>query len=109
MAPPWYEVDIVTSVPVDPLADLGAATREALRAHDALERGRGDDLRRLQAAVATAERAFDQAEPDQVHLRRRLGERLETALREVNDRKAFFQLVAMVAGIGVMQAMLLLE
>ncbi len=32
MAPPWYEVDIVTSVPVDPLADLGAATREALRA-----------------------------------------------------------------------------
>jgi len=32
MVPPWFEVDTVSSVPVAPLADLGRATREALRA-----------------------------------------------------------------------------
>jgi DNA invertase Pin-like site-specific DNA recombinase len=89
---PVVETEVLETLASPSLELLTQAAREALREHDVLERGRHDEVRRLQAAASTAERALEQTELDQVHLRRRLAVRAEAALQQLHDRETFFQL-----------------
>ncbi|SRR6266545_279971 len=89
---PVIEAEVLATLAPPSLDLLTQAAREGLREHEALERGRQDELRRLKAAAAAAERALDQTELDQIHLRRRLAARAEAACRELDDREVFFQL-----------------
>jgi DNA invertase Pin-like site-specific DNA recombinase len=86
------EAEVLATLVPPSLELMKQAAREALGSHDALERGRRDELRRLEATAAAAEHALDETGLDQVYVRRRQTERLEVSLRDFNDRKTFFKL-----------------
>jgi DNA invertase Pin-like site-specific DNA recombinase len=65
------------------IQDIEQAAHNALREHQALVRTRADELRRAEQAAAEAERAYVQIEHDQPYVKRRLAERLEEALRDL--------------------------
>lgn len=71
------------------LAAIREVGREATREHEAHLRTRQAQLHRAEQTVASAEREFDQADPEQRHLRRRLGERLDEALRRLAELRTW--------------------
>jgi len=79
------ETEILQTL-VPPSVDaLEEARREAMREYHMQQRAREDELRRVKQAVDEAERAFDQADANQVLVRKRLGKRLEDALQQLED------------------------
>jgi DNA invertase Pin-like site-specific DNA recombinase len=76
------ETEILRTLVPPSLDVLEEASREALRAYHVQQRGREDDLRRADQAVDQAERALDQTDLGQVHLRKRFSEGLERALQQ---------------------------
>jgi hypothetical protein len=79
------EAEILATLEPPSLEVIQDAARAALREHDALRRCREDELRRAEQAVAEAERAYDQADVAHVRLKQRLAERLEQALRQLEN------------------------
>ena len=77
-----------------PLALNGVreAVRQELRQCESLERGRRDEVRRAEQVAAEAERAYVEAEAGYGHLKKRLGERFEAALRELDHLRTCHRL-----------------
>lgn len=73
-------LETLTPVALDGLHE---AVRQELRQYESLVRGRQDEVRRAEQVAAEAERAYLQADPAHMHLRQRLGERLDQALQEL--------------------------
>lgn len=86
---PAIEAEVLATLAPPGLDAIHEATRAALREHDMLLRGRQDELRRADHTVSEAERAFDQADSAHGHLRRRLAERFDNALRQRGELLAF--------------------
>lgn len=89
---PLIEAEVLATLMPPSLEVIKEAAYDASREYTALERSRQDELRRLQAEVDEAQRAFDQTDKSYSHVRHRLLERLESALRNLSERKTFFQL-----------------
>lgn len=79
------------------LDGLQEAVRQELRHHEALQRGRHDELRRAQQRVADAERAYRQADPNHPRLHQRLADQLEQGLQHLHDLEAHHRLHPLVA------------
>lgn len=82
-------LETLTPVSLDGIQE---AVRQELRHHEALERGRQDELRRAQQAAAEAERGYLQADPAHVHAKKRLAERFDQAIRELENLQAHHRL-----------------
>lgn len=82
------EAQILETLVPPSVGVLEHARREAMREYDLRRRAREDDIRRAEQAVDEAERAFDQVRASQVHLKKRLGERLDAALQRLTDLRA---------------------
>jgi DNA invertase Pin-like site-specific DNA recombinase len=95
------ETEILHALSPPSLDTVKAAAREALREHEALVRGRHDELRRAEQAVAEAERAYDQTPADRTHLKERLAQRFDDALRRVKELQTFHRLHPLVAPLAL--------
>ena len=86
------EAELLKVLTVPSLETIETATRYALREYDALVRARDDDMRRAEQAAAALERTHDQTDGEQIHLKKRLSERLEQALSDLDDLRASYRL-----------------
>jgi hypothetical protein len=73
-------------------AALESVVREKSREYEALRRTRENDVRRAELAVHEAERDFDQSDAGQVYVRKRLADRLDLALKQLDEIRASHQL-----------------
>jgi hypothetical protein len=74
------------------LDGLDEAIRQAHRHHEALQRGREDELRRAQQRVADRERAYGQVDSGNPRLQQRVADQLEQALQHLHDLQAHHRL-----------------
>jgi DNA invertase Pin-like site-specific DNA recombinase len=95
-------LDILSPIALDGLQE---AIRQELRQHESLVRGRQDELRRAQQAVAEAERNYVHADPTHVHLKGRLGERADQALRDLEDLQTRHRLQPLIPPLTLDDAM----
>jgi DNA invertase Pin-like site-specific DNA recombinase len=73
-------LETLTPVALDGIQE---AVRQELRQIESLERGRHDEVRRAQQTAAEAERAYLDADPAHGHLKKRLADRLDQALQDL--------------------------
>jgi DNA invertase Pin-like site-specific DNA recombinase len=86
------EAELLTTLAASSIDLIAPAERFAISTHAELQRVQQAELRRLETAAAEAERRLEDMDPSYVHVRRKFVERLDSALRDLNDHKVRLEL-----------------